>query len=164
MARLARVVVPEMPHHVIQRGNRRQVVFFSNEDKASYLKILSLQARLFGVKIWAYCLMNNHVHLIAVPKREDSLVKAVGETHALYTRMINFREGWRGYLWQGRFKSVVMDEQYLIAAMRYVELNPMRARIVAKAEDYEWSSARTHISRIKDENLEYCYFQDEIDY
>ena len=87
--------------------------------------------------------MDNHVHLIVVPRQEDSLTKAIGETHQLYTRMINFRERWRGYLWQGRFKSVPLDEKYLYAAVRYVERNPVRAKIVKKAEDYLWSSAKS---------------------
>ena len=89
--------------------------------------------------------MDNHVHLIVVPYEEKSLAQAIGETHKEYTRMINFREGWRGYLWDGRFKSFVLDERYLYAAVRYVERNPVRARIVNKAEDYEWSSARSHV-------------------
>ena len=162
MPKLARVVVAGRPYHVLQRGNRRQKVFFSDEDKVAYLKILGLQSKLFGVKIWAYCLMSNHVHLIAVPEQEESLAKAIGETHALYTRMVNFREGWRGYLWQGRFKSVILDDQYLFAAIRYVQLNPVRARIVNKAEAYEWSSARAHILNLKDEVLSHCYLQDDI--
>ena len=106
MARMARVVAVGEPHHVIQRGNRRQNVFFKDGDKQEYLNILNLQSKLFALEVWAYCLMDNHVHLIVVPKEEESLVKAIGETHQLYTRMINFRERWRGYLWQGRFKSV----------------------------------------------------------
>ncbi len=162
MARLARVVVEGKPHHIIQRGNRRQKVFFSDQDKATYLKILGLQSQWFGLKIWAYCLMSNHVHLIVVPESKESLVNAIGETHAFYTRMINFREGWRGYLWQGRFKSAVMDEPYLFAAMRYVECNPVRAGLVEKAEDYQWSSAKAHILNKTDDLLTHCYLQDEI--
>jgi putative transposase len=99
-----------------------------------------------GVEIWSYCLMPNHVHLIAVPKTEDGLRRAIGEAHRRYTRRINFREKWRGYLWQGRFASFIMDEPYLLAAARYVELNPVRAKLATKAREWPWSSARAHLS------------------
>ena len=89
--------------------------------------------------------MPNHVHLILVPSSADGLRAALGEAHRRYTRQINFREGWRGYLWQGRFASVAMDEPHLMAAARYVELNPVRARLVDRAEDWPWSSARAHL-------------------
>ena len=113
MARLARVVVPGMPHHVTQRGNRRQPTFFREDDYAAYLELMGQWCRERGVEIWAYCLMPNHVHLIAVPQSEDGLRLAIGEAHRRYTRRVNFREGWRGHLWQGRFASFVMDEPYL---------------------------------------------------
>jgi putative transposase len=99
-----------------------------------------------GVEIWSYCLMPNHVHLIAVPKTEEGLRRAIGESHRRYTRRINFREQWRGYLWQGRFASFVMDEPYLLAAARYVELNPVRAKLVDRARQWPWSSAKAHLS------------------
>ena len=124
MARIARVVIPNYPHHVIQRGNRNQDVFFSDKDKQAYIDILHEHASRAGVAFWAYCLMDNHVHLIAVPDHENSLARGIGEAHRKYTRMVNFREGWRGYLWQGRFNSYVMDERHLYAAIRYVERNP----------------------------------------
>jgi len=145
MPRIARVVAPDVPHHVTQRGNRRQKVFFTEEDFQYYLELMSRWCRKCGVKVWSYCLMPNHVHLIAVPKTEDSLARGIGEAHRRYTRMINFRKNWRGYLWQGRFASFPMDEQYLIAAARYIELNPVRARLVENPADYAWSSARAHI-------------------
>ena len=145
MARLARVVVPGMPHHITQRGNRRQTTFFCEEDYTAYLELMSRWCGEQRVQIWAYCLMPNHVHLIAVPKTEDGLRRAIGEAHRRYTRRVNFREGWRGHLWQGRFASFVMDEPYLLAAARYVELNPVRARLVAAPSDYRWSSARAHL-------------------
>jgi putative transposase len=150
MARIARVVAPGIPHHVVQRGVRRMQVFIRESDKTDYLKILKYQSQRFGVDIWAYCLMDNHVHIIAVPKTSDSLAKAIGQTHNFYTRMVNFREGWKGYLWEGRFKSYVLDESYLYAALRYVEQNPVKAGIVGKAEDYPWSSARTHVNKTPD--------------
>jgi REP element-mobilizing transposase RayT len=116
MARLARLVVPGMPHHVTQRGNRRQQTFFNDGDYAAYRELMAQWCREYAVEIWGYCLMPNHVHLIAVPSAEDGLRLAIGEAHERYTRRINFRERWRGYLWQGRFASFVMDEPYLLAA------------------------------------------------
>jgi putative transposase len=103
-----------------------------------------------GVTVWAYCLMPNHVHLIAVPKTEDALTRAIGEAHRRYTRRINLREDWHGHLWQGRFASFPMDEPYLLAAARYVELNPVRARLVKKPEAWRWSSARAHLGGADD--------------
>ena len=146
MARLARVVIPGLPHHITQRGNRRQQTFFNEGDYAAYLELMTEWCREQGVEIWSYCLMPNHTHSIAVPSSEDGLRWAIGETHRRYTRRINFREKWRGYLWQGRFASFVMDEPYLLAAARYIELNPVRARLVSKAEDWPWSSARAHLA------------------
>ena len=146
MPRKSRIVVPEMPHHVIQRGNRRQPVFFYPNDKTFYLKLLKEQVDKHHVKILAYCLMDNHVHLILVPSTSESLAKAVAETHRRFTCHINIRYSWRGYLWQGRFNSFVMDEPYLLRALRYVENNPVRAGIVKKAEDYQWSSAHQHVN------------------
>ena len=147
MPRIARLVIPDLPHHIIQRGNRRQDVFFSDQDRQAYMDYLSVHCKKEGVSIWAWCLMNNHVHLIGVPKKEESLSKGVGKTHKEYTRRINFREKWRGYLWQGRFSSYPLDEKHLYRALRYVERNPVRAGIVKKAQDYPWSSARAHITK-----------------
>lgn len=146
MARLARLVIPGLPHHVTQRGNRRQQTFFCEDDYAAYVDLMADWCNERGVAIWAYCLMPNHVHLIGVPKSENALARAIGEAHRRYTRRINFRQKWRGYLWQGRFASFVMDEPYLLAAARYVELNPVRAGLVADAGDWRWSSARAHLS------------------
>ena len=154
MARIARVVVSKLPHHIIQRGNRRQKVFFTDGDYEAYLSLVAEWCREFKVAIWAYCLMPNHVHLIAVPPHADSLARAIGEVHRRYTRMINFREKWRGFLWQGRFASYPMDERYLYAAARYIELNPVRAGIVQKPEDYPWSSAQAHLTGHDDKLIE----------
>jgi putative transposase len=145
MARLARVVVPGMPHHVTQRGNRRQPTFFCEDDYAAYVELMAQFCGECGVEIWAYCLMPNHVHLIAVPRSKDGLRRAIAEAHRRYTRRVNFREGWRGHLWQGRFASFVMDEPYLLAAARYVELNPVRANLVDAPSEYPWSSAAAHL-------------------
>jgi putative transposase len=144
MARLARVVAPGYPHHVTQRGNRRQSTFFEKTDYQFYLDLLAEWCPKHGVRIWAYCLMPNHVHLVAVPSEEQGLALAIGEVHRRYTRAINFRMGWRGHLWQGRFQSAAMDENHLLAAVRYIELNPVRARIVKAPQDYPWSSACHH--------------------
>ena len=160
--RMARIVVPDMPHHVVQRGNRRQEVFFSDDDRIEYLRFLNEAIKKYDVKIWAYCLMNNHVHLIAVPVSPNSLSKAIGEAHKNYTRRINFNNGWRGYLWEGRFKSFVLDERYVFAAVRYVERNPVRAKIVKKAEDYPWSSAQAHILKTQNSILSDFYLRNEI--
>ncbi len=140
MARLARVVAPGIPHHIIQRGNRSQQTFFSDDDYLEYLRVMSSWCRKCEVEIWAYCLMPNHVHLIAVPTSEDGLRKAIGEAHRRYTLYINGREGWKGHLWQGRFASFPMDEVYLMATVRYILLNPVRANIVQRVEEYLWSS------------------------
>ena len=147
MPRLARVVVPGLPHHVTQRGNRRQQTFFCDEDYRSYLELMGQWCSAHQVEIWAYCLMPNHVHLIAVPQSADGLRRAVGEAHRRYTRSVNFREGWRGHLWQGRFASFVLDERYLLTAARYVELNPVRAGLISAPSRYPWSSAAAHAAR-----------------
>ena len=162
MPRSARLVAEGLPHHIVQRGNRKQNVFLSTEDKISYLKFLYEQKLKYRLKIWAYCLMDNHVHLIVVPEKRSDLAKAIGETHKNYTRMINFREGWRGYLWEGRFKSFLLDERYLYAAIRYIERNPVRAKIVRKAHDYPWSSARIRVNRLKSDLLDNFFLCDEI--
>ncbi len=150
MARLARVVAVGLPHHVTQRGNRRQRVFFRDDDYAAYRALLAEGCREAGVAVWGYCLMPNHVHLILVPSHVDALRAALGETHRRYTRHINLREGWRGYLWQGRFASFPMDERHLLACARYVELNPIRAGLCAQASDWPWSSARSHLGAVSD--------------
>lgn len=150
MSRIARVVIPDCPHHIIQRGNRRQRVFFWEQDRTYYLRLLKKHGDLEGISYLAYCLMDNHVHLVAVPKRPESLALGIGAAHWRYSLAINLREDWRGFLWQGRFLSCPLDEKHLYAALRYVELNPVRADLVARAEDYPWSSARAHISRTPD--------------
>lgn len=155
MPRLARVVIPGYPHHIIQRGNRRQVVFFNDGDRFEYLNLISEYTRANGIEIWAYCLMDNHVHLITVPQESESLAGAIGEVHRRYTRHINFREGWRGYLWQGRFMSYPMDDRHLFSAVRYVEKNPVRAGLVKRAEDYRWSSASAHVYHLKNDIISF---------
>ncbi len=162
MPRIARLIVPDFPHHVIQRGNRNQRVFFSDEDKQVYLRILGYYCQKERVGIWCYCLMDNHVHLIAVPTNENGLARAIGETHKKYTWMVNARNNWKGFLWQGRFLSYPMDEKYLYACVRYIERNPVRAGLVATAEDYPWSSAKAHVYGYEDKLLSSFFLTQEI--
>ncbi len=145
MARIARVVAPGKPHHVTQRGNRRQQTFFNDGDYQAYLALMAEWCVKYHVEIWAYCLMPNHIHIIAVPRTKDGLNLAIGEAHRRYTRRINFREGWRGHLWQGRFASFIMEEKYLLACTRYIELNPVRGGLVKQPEKWKWSSTKAHI-------------------
>jgi putative transposase len=123
MARLARVVAPDLSQHITQRGNRGHPTLFSDEDYESYPELMGQWCGAHKVEIRAYCLMPNHVQLIAVRRSADGLRRAIGEVHRLDTHLVNFREGWRGHLWQGRFASFVLDEPYLLTAVRYVELN-----------------------------------------
>lgn len=145
MARLARMVVPGVPHHVTQRGNRRERIFFEVGDEQIYLDLMTAQLKRHAVECWAYCLMPNHVHFILTPSDESGLARAVGEAHRRYTAFISTRARWTGHLFQARFASVAMDEDHLMSAFRYVALNPVKAKLVAKAEDWPWSSTRAHI-------------------
>jgi len=146
MPRIARVVAVGYPHHITQRGNNRSRVFFDEEDRRVYLKVLGHYSKEYGAEIWAYCLMDNHIHLLAVPRREDSLARGIGGTNLVYTQHINKKYGRSGRLWQGRFYSCVVDkERYLWAVAKYIEGNPLRAGLVANVEDYRWSSARFHL-------------------
>lgn len=151
MARLARIVVEGVPHHVTQRGNRRQETFFTDADYRAYLAFLSHWCGRCGVAVWAYCLMPNHVHLIVVPGSADALRRALGEAHRRYTRRINFGHGWRGHLWQGRFGSYPMDECYLLRAARYIEHNPVRAKLCEVPWSWPWSSAAAHVAGCDDD-------------
>ena len=146
MARLRRIVLPGIPHHVTQRGNRRERVFFEDGDYALYLDLLSEAASRAQVAIWSYCLMPNHVHIIAVPSDEDGLRRTFRYVHRHYSGYINARMRVTGHLWQGRFSSVAMDETHLVRALRYVALNPVRARLTERAEDWPWSSTRAHFA------------------
>ena len=146
MARLARIVIPDVAHHVTQRGNRGQPVFFSDDDYAAYRDLVTAACAAHKVRCLAWCLMPNHVHLILVPSDPDGLRAALAEAHRRYSRAINVAHDWTGYLWQGRFASYPMDDAHLLTAIRYVELNPVRAKLAARAEDWRWSSARAHVS------------------
>jgi len=144
MPRLSRIVFPNIPHHITQRGNRRADVFFTDADRMTYLEFLQEYSEKHKIEILAYCLMTNHIHLIAVPSTEDGLQRALKPLHMRYAQRINRQNGWNGHFWQGRFFSSPLDDAYLWASLRYVERNPVRANIVDKAEDYRWSSADAH--------------------
>ncbi len=151
MARMARVVVPGYPHHVTQRGNRKQRTFFGKQDYREYLSLLTEALPKADLEIWAWCLMPNHVHLVVVPEAEDSLARLFRHVHQRYTRRINKREGWIGHLWQERFHSFVMDEQHLLAAVRYIELNPVRAGLCVDPVEWAWSSVHAHLAGTSDD-------------
>lgn len=144
MARLSRVVIPGIPHHVTQRGNGRQRTFFEDDDYALYLDLLAAAAAAerAQVAVWSYCLMPNHVHVVLGPSDQEGLWRTFGDLHQRYTGFINARRRRTGHLWQGRYGSVTMDEAHFMTALRYVALNPVRARLVARAEDWPWSSTR----------------------
>jgi putative transposase len=144
MARIARVVVPDCWHHVTQRGNHQETVFFEDADRAAYLRFLVGHCRLFRVRLTGYCLMGNHVHLLLVPETPDGLAKTLGRAHTDYSRWLNLRLGQTGHVWQNRYFSCPLDEQHQWEALRYVELNPVRAGLVDSAAEWAWSSAAAH--------------------
>jgi putative transposase len=143
MSRLPRIIVPNVPHHVTQRGNRRQKTFFSDCDYQFYLENLNRLCKERSVLINAYCLMPNHVHLILTPPDQKSLTDVVAELHWRYTRYINFKLGWRGNLWQGRYFSVALSDEHFDSCMRYVEENPLRSNLIERGDIYPWQSYET---------------------
>ena len=145
MGRIARVVVPGIAHHITQRGNHRQPVFFDDLDRRVYLAALGENAARYGMRLLGYCLMTNHVHLIAVPERDDSLARALGRAQCDYARWQHIRQRQTGHLWQNRFFSCPLDSGHCWAALRYVELNPVRAGMAEAAEQGPWSSAAAHV-------------------
>lgn len=145
MARLARVVIPGIPHYITQRGNRQQQVFSGDADYQLYLDLVAAGCAKAGVEVWAYCLMPGHVHLIAVPQDQDGLRAAIADAHRRFARQINARDKATGHLWQDRFSSFPMEERYALAAARFIERSPVEAGMVRQAEDYRWSSAAAHI-------------------
>ncbi len=142
---MSRIVIPGIAHHVTQRGNRRLPTFFNVEDYRAYIAEVSRGCQMAEVDVLAYCLMPNHVHLILVPRAADGLRRALAEAHRRYTNRINRRQGWQGHLWQERFHSFPMDDEHLVEAVRYLELNPVRARMVTTPEAWRWSSAAAHV-------------------
>lgn len=146
MPRIPRVVCPGVPHHVTQRGNRRGQVFYDDGDRRVYLDLLRYYTRQHAVEVLGYCLMHNHVHLVLVPASDNGLHLALKPLHMRHAQRLNRELGWAGHLWQGRYFSSPLDERYLWAAIRYVELNPVRAGMTARAGDYPWSSAAARCS------------------
>jgi putative transposase len=144
MAQLQRVVAVGCPHHITQRGNFRRDVFFDEEDRSTYLQLLAHYSAQAQLAILGFCLMSNHIHLIAVPSRLDSMAIAMRNTHQAYSRWLNIRLHRRGHVWQNRYFSCPLDPAHVAYAMRYVEFNPVRAEMVESVLDYPWSSARTH--------------------
>ncbi|MCE5241175.1 transposase [bacterium] len=150
MPRVPRTVVPGYPYHLTARGNERAQVFFLDDDCRQYLLWLADYSAKYGLKTWAYCLMANHVHLVTVPLTETGLSDVFGALQMRYARRINDRRGTTGHVWEGRFRACPVDERHLIAAVRYVERNPVRAGLVERAEDFAWSSARPHCGLRRD--------------
>jgi putative transposase len=153
MPRIARVVVPGYPHHVTQRGVRSMDIFWCDDDRLEYLHHIEEEGKRFGVRYEGWCLMTNHVHLIAVPEEPCSLALGIGEAHRRYTTSVNRRQGKKGYLFQGRFWSCVLDEPHLIACIRYIERNPVRADMASKAWNWRWSSAGFRVGRSSRDHL-----------
>jgi len=141
MPRFPRLVVPGHPHHVTQRGVRRQRTFFEDSDYQTYLKMALELTSDWQVEFWAYCLMPNHIHAVVVPHQPDDLSKYFAILHRRYARQLNLRHEWLGHLWQKRFFSVVMDERHTLASLRYVEMNPVRSGLCTSPRDWPWSSA-----------------------
>lgn len=152
--RLARVVVPNIPHHITQRGNNREDIFFDESDWHHYLSWLKEYSKRYGLEVWAYCLMSNHIDLIACPKESHSLSRTLRDAHMRYAQYVNRRYKRSGHLWQGRFFSCALEESHLLMAVRYVERNPVRVGIVSEAWEYPWSSAQTHVNGSGDIILE----------
>ncbi len=152
MARLARVVVPNLPHLVTQRGNGRARVFFSDDDCAYYLALLKSACAAARVRVLGYVLMPSHVHLILAPRDRDGLRKALSAVHRAYAGRLNARRKKTGHFWQGRFGCVAMDNDHALSALRYVLMNPVRARLCAKPEQWWWSSAKAYL-KARDDGL-----------
>jgi putative transposase len=144
MCRIARAVAAGYPHHILQRGNYSQTVFEEDADYRRYLDMLGECAAKFGLSIWAYCLMSDHVQYVCVPRDADSLAKALNTLHMRYSQYFNDKKHRHGHLWQGRFYSTILDDRHALEAIRYDETNPVRRGLVADATDYPWSSARGH--------------------
>ena len=146
MSRIARIVLPDVPYHITQRGNARQQVFFHDRDYTLYLDLLRQFHADAHLRILAYCLMPNHIHLIAIPERPNAMADALRATHANYARHYNLEKRSCGHVWQARYFSTPMDTTHLWRAMAYVERNPVRAGLVQYAEHFSWSSARLRLT------------------
>jgi putative transposase len=145
MARLARSTIIGYPHQVTQRGNYEQTVFEEEADYRRYLSWLRECSDRYSIEIWAYCLMRNHVHFVCIPKTDGALAHAFNTLHMKYAQYFHGKKGVTGHLWRGRFLSCMLDDQSVFEEVRFIENNPVRARLVERAEDYPWSSARCHV-------------------
>lgn len=145
MPRRPRVIIPTVAHHIIQRGNNRQNILEDPEDFSTYCFLISKYVQKYKVSVIAYCLMNNHVHFVMVPDDKSGISRLFNTVHMRYAQYKNYKRRTSGHLWQGRFYSCVLDKEHLFYAVRYVEQNPMRAQMVKRPWDYEWSSARWHV-------------------
>ena len=150
MPRTSRIVVPGVAHHVIQRGNRRQTLFFGDNDRRAYLHNLTESCVRHSVTCLAWCLMDNHIHLVLVPPSADALRAVLSSVHTSYSQRINRTQGLSGHVFEGRYKSYPMDDAHMLVAVRYVENNPVVAKMVGQAEDWPWSSARAHLGLTRD--------------
>ena len=150
MPRTARIVIPGIAHHVTQRGNRQQPIFFDDKDRRAYIDILSAALNEAGTRCLAWCLMENHVHLMLVPNDTDGLRAPLSSAHTKYAQRINLKQQASGHLFQGRYASYPMDDRHMMFAVRYIECNPVKAGLVATAEQWRWSSARAHIDQVDD--------------
>jgi putative transposase len=153
MARIKRIIIPNTPHHITQRGVRSMNIFYKHEDYLYYKELLQTQCKEHNVQIVSYCLMTNHVHIIAIPKYKESLAKAIGETHRLYTRKINFQQKVKGHLFQERFFSTPLDDEHLLNAIKYVEQNPVKAFMVKYPWDYKYTSCLYRLQLVKEDSL-----------
>ena len=176
MARNARAVAVGYPHHITQRGNNREPVFLDDQDRLIYTELLKHYTQKFQVDIWAYCLMPNHVHLLAVPQEPGALALGIGRTNQVYTTYVNRKYLRSGRVWQNRFYSCIVDsDEYLWSVARYIENNPVKAGLVQTAAEYLWSSARFHLEGRadpllscpgwlkEDERHDYCQFVLKVD-
>lgn len=151
MPRIARIIAAGHPHHITQRGNNRATVFFDDDDRQTYLNLLLKYTRKYNVALWAYCLMNNHVHLLAVPETDTGLARGIGMTNMLYTQYVNRKLDQSGRIWQNRFFSCIVESnQYLWSVARYIERNPVKAGLAVHAHEFRWSSAAAHVTGSSD--------------
>ena len=148
MPRLERIVIPGVPHHLVQWGNNGQRIFQTDAERQTYLAFLSEGARHAYLEVWAYCLMDTHVHLVATPVKVNSLAKGIGQAHSCYAQHVNASRGRRGHLWEGRYYSCALGPSHFRQAIIYVEQNPARAGVVKLPWQYRWSSAKDHVRKM----------------
>jgi putative transposase len=145
MPRTARLIVPNYPFHITHRGNNKEIIFQTDEDRRRYLYLFEEAKQKYGMHVIAYCLMNNHVHYVAFPENEASFAKTINTVHTRYAQYFNQKYNRVGHLWQGRYYSCLLDESHLLAAVRYVERNPVRSGLTIKPWEWIWSSATEHV-------------------